>query len=175
MLKRSFRRCSYARLVRLIIVVGLWMYLPLEAFDGDAPVGFDNAVLRDCDFFGRSDSGLTPTPSSPSGPPLWRALPASVLGAAALLPPVLPEVPDHQLRRLRASCLCARSRLDESHRFWQEQQASILDATSRPSHGSIGRGEGGFVFITECSHRPYSEERFSDSYCAPCGDKILIL
>jgi len=138
--------------LRLLILVGLWLYLPAEAFDRDDKTGFDKAVFlqfqcSDSPWSAHRSGPAPPHPQSSDGPSTWGALISSASAwAAAPLPSGLDGPPDHQVQLLRASCLCARSRLDESHRPWQEQQASILDATNRPSRGFIVRGEGGCFF-----------------------------
>ena len=143
--------------LRLLVLVGFWFYLPVEAFDGDTTVGLDDAVVveEDCDSFRPSPSSVTPIPHSPAGPPLWRTLPSVTWGVAAPLPPEASGPVNPRVRLLLASRLCARSRITDVTSPPQPQVNSLIEshASSRLSHGSTSRGEGGCVFGEEAHCR----------------------
>ncbi len=88
---RQVSRASRALwLLRLLVVIAICTYLPLEAFNGDAVVGFDEAVWQNCESFGPSNATVTQTPGAPD-----------LLGPGA----------QRLLQLLQASRLCARSRI----------------------------------------------------------------
>ena len=81
--------------LRLLVLAGLWLYLPLEALDADADMGFEEAVPQRGDSVCLSGTPDTPLPASPTGPPIWRASFSLTLAAAALLPPALHTAAGH--------------------------------------------------------------------------------
>ncbi len=78
------------RFLRLLTLIILCIYLPLEAFDGDAVVGFEEAVWQNSESCGPSNATVTQTPGAPD-----------LLGPGA----------QRLLQFLQASQLCARSRI----------------------------------------------------------------
>ncbi len=78
------------RFLRLLTLIILCIYLPLEVFDGDAVVGFDEAVWQNSESCGPSNATVTQTVGAPD-----------LVGPGAQDAPLL----------LRASRLCGRSRI----------------------------------------------------------------
>jgi hypothetical protein len=104
----------------MILLAWLWFFLPLEAFDADADVGLDEAILQGGDSLRSSHSIVPPNPHGLGGPPIWRALSSVRPGAMTSLPPDLNGPVDRQAQLLRASRLCARSRIAKPP--WPPQQ-----------------------------------------------------
>ncbi len=136
------------RILRALVLAGLWLYFPLEAFDADAIVGLDDAVLQSSNPISSCTSSGATTWHISGGPPIWRPLPpARVVAATPLL--LDAHGPGHrEIRRFRASRLCARARIAEPSLALSGGQIGnpYLDTSSRPFHGSSSRGEGGRVF-----------------------------
>ena len=136
------------RLLRLLFLAVLWVYLPLEAFDADADVGLEDAVVQCGSPRDLSQSSVTPGPPSPAGPAIGPARLSVSWGAAASAPGALHGALDHQVRLLRASCLCARSRIGELTLACRARGRDLfivyVDASSGSSHGFTSCGEGCF-------------------------------
>ncbi len=99
----------------LLVLPVLGLYLPLEAFDGDAVMGLDDVILQCSESSRPSHNVSPPTPHSPAGLPMWRILPSVTLAFAAPLP-LTPKGPtDRQARipsgvtRLRTVANCRAS------------------------------------------------------------------
>lgn len=105
------------RALRLLVLIVICAYLPLEAFDADAVVGFDDIVLQVCDSFSPSDALPTETPKSlePLGFGYQRVA-----------------------RFLKVSCLCARSCIaGPPAASVPRSQPNALVASKRPPYAWI--------------------------------------
>ena len=99
-------------LPRLMFLIILAVYIPLEAFDGDPEVGFDEAMLLTAS----SCITVTPNPPAPPGPRPPQNLPSvrfSMPAAEARVAPGPNNEGRGRLVCLRVSLLCARSRIAE--------------------------------------------------------------
>lgn len=109
---RKWRGSAPFRLVRLSVLLGLSMYLPLEAFDGDADEGLADAVIETPSFRSGASPQAYPTVSPPNGRELTSIRPTWQLVAIPLPEPANPvREPIVLLRKAR---LCARSRIPDS-------------------------------------------------------------
>ncbi len=122
------------------VLAVMCLYLPLEAFEGDAHVGFDDACLNSAALILPCPNSVTPTPPSPIGPPVWHRLPSLSLAVSDPLLPAFDEVVDSQVRRLMVSGLSARSRIPGVAPTTTE--ACDNGAGGRPPHG-LTCDEGG--------------------------------
>jgi len=136
---------GFVWLLRLLVLAGICIYVPVEAFDGDAEVGLDDALIQTFD--SRLDfKGITSQHPTPPGPPAWHQVTSLGLMVGAPAPsPSSPAV--CQTRLLRASRLCPRSRIGDAHSPPQEgvaprgpDEADALLTASRPA----GRA---FIFV----------------------------
>ena len=120
--RQGLRACGLLWLLRLLVLAGIWIYPPAEAFDGDADVGFDEVLVEAI----HSRCGLesiTPQHPSAPNPPAWRDVTSLRPGATPLVgKPDGPAI--RQARLLRASRLCACSRLRDGPVSWQGQVTS---------------------------------------------------
>jgi hypothetical protein len=83
----------------------------LPSFDANPEDDFDVAVIQRCDSFRSPRSAMAPPPQDPTGPPIWRDFPSVSRLLETLLPPDLNGPSDRSAQFLRASRLCARSRI----------------------------------------------------------------
>ncbi len=130
-IRRSARRWASGWLLRLIILAGFWLYLPLEAFDADADTGLDEAVLQSAYAslpFARS---VPPNPHTPAGPPRRDDLFSMSPRGTTLLVTDLTSRQDRQVQHLVASRQCARSHI-EVVTYPMESSESVSDLSSRP-------------------------------------------
>ncbi len=144
--------------LRLMILAGLWLSLPLEAFDADADVGLDEAVLQDFGARCASPSGSALVSGSSAGPPTWCTLRAVTLAAAVPLARASGDPGNRQLSHLRASRLCARSRIAETPCPLQQQLRTRNRVVSSRSFTDRLAVEGGF-FYEEVRGRKINADR----------------
>jgi hypothetical protein len=128
----------------MILLAWLWFFLPLEAFDADADVGLDEAILQGGDSLRSSHSIVPPNPHGLAGPPIWRALSSVRPGATTSLAPDLNGSVDRQAQLLRASRLCARSRIAKPPWPPQQQVRTRNLVVSSRSFTDLLAVEGGF-------------------------------
>ncbi len=141
------------QLAQVLFVGLLWLYLPLEAFDTDAEVGFGDAVIGGYGCLGDSPSSATPIPDSAVGAPSWRELPSVTL-LAALLPLYLPNSgADRQRRLLLAARLCARSRIAEPPFGPQQPDTNTHLVVRSRSFMDLLAVEGGFLYEEVRGHK----------------------
>jgi len=148
--------------LRLLVLAGLWLSLPPEAFDADADVGLDEAVLQDFGALCTSPSGSALVPESSAGPPTWCTLRPVTLAAAVPLSHALGDPVNRQLWHLRASRLCARSRIAEPPCPLQQQVRTRNLIVSSRSFTDLSAVEGGFFYEEVRGHKTNadrSEER----------------
>jgi len=141
----AFRRPS---LSSLLLLVTLCVYLPAEAFDADAQVGFSHFLLRDID----SVEDAEPADLERATPPSFASLgghegPTLAGDPLLLRPSQFPVRPS--AAALRASRLCARSQIPDASACWNRPVHPSRCPTpnaplTHPQHVS-----GAFVFVTE--------------------------
>ena len=111
---RRFRCCSLAqghRFICLLVLATLCLYLPVEAFDSDKDVGFDDAILQSCLSVSPSKSTGPVRLPIPAGPPSRRLPSLLTLAVPGSLSPALAAPKHCQVQYLLAARLCARSRI----------------------------------------------------------------
>jgi len=147
-------RSRVTRCLRLLLLAGLWLYLPLEAFDAEADVGLDEAVLQDFGALCASPSGSTLVPDSSAGSPTWCTLRPVTLATAVPLSRASGDPVNRQLWHLRASHLCARSRIAEPPSPLQQEVTTRNLGVSRRSFTDLLAVEGGFFYEKSAGTRP---------------------
>ena len=99
------------QVLRLLVLGLICLSIPLSALGADPDDGFDEAVIQRCDSFRSPRSAMAPPPEGPTGLPIWNDLPSAIRLLETLLAPDLNNLPDRHAQLLRASRLCARSRI----------------------------------------------------------------
>ena len=155
-------RSRVTRCLRLLLLAGLWLYLPLEAFDAEADVGLDEAVLQDFGALCASPSGSTLVPDSSAGSPTWCTLRPVTLATAVPLSRASGDPVNRQLWHLRASRLCARSRIAELPCPLQQQVRTRNLVVSSRSFTNLLAVEGGFFYEEVRGHKT-NADRSNDS------------
>ncbi len=113
------------RFLRLLTLITLCIYLPLEAFDNDAVVGFDESVVQSCEWCGLS----------------------SVMIATSVLADLPGQVDYHMMPRLLwKTRLCARSQITRP-------AALVHSLFVGPVPTCLSAGEQSFFLQKEASPR----------------------
>ena len=109
---RAPRAYAFLWALALLVLGWLALWLPAEAFDGDGRGGLGEALVGSCDsatVFGGMAPAPPASPNLPASPDLTSMRPVASLVAGKPNGPA-----GHQSILLRASRLCARSRIDEA-------------------------------------------------------------
>ena len=125
------------RPLSLFLLALLCLYLPLEAFDGDADVGFQKGILQISDSLRSAPSKSSSTPPERAASAIERYLLSEPPRVTAPQNPAANVQTESCVCLLKTSRLCARSRIGESTRPPQGQVCRYaLETNSRAPHGA---------------------------------------
>jgi len=134
------------QLLRLLALSLMCLCVPFWAFDASSDEGLDEAIIRSCDSFRVPRSGVAPMRDGPAGPPMWSDVPSVSRLLETLLPPDLNGPSDRSAQFLRASRLCARSRIDKPVGVQQSCTMDLYCVRAGALHTDVLVAGRAFVF-----------------------------